>query len=90
MFRPFAQEIDYLTDDWTTDAQPPQNSLVFQKNLITNEPDKRIPLNPVPEQFGAWILERDTKRLESSDSRHQHGSIHNASRPFSFLSGQRR
>jgi hypothetical protein len=36
MFRLFTQEIDYLTDDWTTDSQPPQDSFVFQKNLITH------------------------------------------------------
>jgi hypothetical protein len=36
MFRLFAQEIDYLPDEWAPDAQPSQDSFVFQKNLITH------------------------------------------------------
>ena len=90
MFRLFAQEIDYLPDEWTTDAQPCQDSLVFKKDLIAHQPDKRIPFNPVPEQLGAWILGSDLKVFESRDSCHQDGRIDNASRPFSFLCGQRR
>jgi hypothetical protein len=34
VFRLFAQEIDYPSDEWTPDAQPSQDSFVFQKNLI--------------------------------------------------------
>jgi len=33
-FRLLSQQIDYLPDEWTPDAQLPQDSLVFQKNLI--------------------------------------------------------
>jgi hypothetical protein len=90
MFRLFAQEIDYFTDDWTTDAQPPQDSFVFKKDFIAHQPDKRIPFDPIPEQFGAWILRSDLRRLESRDSCYQDGRINNASRPFAFLCAQRR
>jgi hypothetical protein len=89
-FRLLSQQIDYLPDEWTPDAQPFQDSFVFQKNLIGHQPDKRIPFDPVPEQIGAWILGSDLGWLESRDSRYQDGSIDYASRPFSFLSGQRR
>jgi hypothetical protein len=89
-FRFLSQQIDYLPDEWTPYAQPSQDSFIFQKNLIAHEPDKRIPFDPVPEQFGAWIPESDLQRLESRDSCYQDGRIDNASRPFSFLSGQRR
>ncbi len=58
---PLSQQIDYLPDQWTPDAQPSQDSLVFQKNLITHQPDKRIPFDPVPEQIGAWILGSDLR-----------------------------
>jgi len=58
-FRLLSQQIDYLTEEWTPDAQPSQDSFVFQKNLIAHQPDKRIPFDPVPKQFGAWILGSD-------------------------------
>ena len=86
----FAQEIDYFTDDWTTDAQPPQDSFVFQEYFIAHQPDKRIPFDPIPEQFGAWILGSDLQGFEARDPCYQDGRINNASRPFSFLCGQRR
>lgn len=56
-FRLFPYEIDYSADELATDAEACQNSLVFKQDFICHEPEKRIPLNPVPEQFGAWILE---------------------------------
>jgi hypothetical protein len=31
MFRLFAQEIGYLPDEWTPDAQPSQDSFVFRR-----------------------------------------------------------
>jgi len=55
-FRLLSQQIDYLPDECTPDAQPSQDSFVFQKNLVAHQPDKRIPVDPVPEQIGAWIL----------------------------------
>ena len=57
--RLLSQQVDYLPDEWTPDAQPCQDSFVFQKNLIAHQPDKRIPFDPVPEQIGAWILGSD-------------------------------
>jgi hypothetical protein len=48
-FRLLPQQIDYLSDEWTPDTQPFQDSLVLQKNLIAHQPDKRIPFDPVPE-----------------------------------------
>jgi hypothetical protein len=60
-FRLLSQQIDYLPDEWTPDAQPSQDSLVFQKNVITHQPDKRVPFDPVPEQLGAWILGSDLR-----------------------------
>jgi hypothetical protein len=56
-----SQQIDYLPDEWTPDAQPCQDSFVFQKNLVTHQPDKRVPFNPVPEQFSNWVLGRDLR-----------------------------
>jgi len=35
-FRLLSQQIDYLPDEWTPDAQPLQDSFVFQKNLIAH------------------------------------------------------
>jgi hypothetical protein len=90
MFRLFAQEIDYVTDDWTTDTQPPQDSFVLKKHFIVHQPDKRIPFDPIPEQFGAWILQSGLQGFEARDSCYQDGRINDASRPFSFLCGQRR
>ena len=58
-FRLLSQQIDYLPDEWTPDAQPFQYSFVFQKNLIAHQPDKPIPFDPVPKQIGAWILGSD-------------------------------
>jgi hypothetical protein len=64
-FRLLSQQIDYLpplvADEWTPDAQPPQDSFVFQKNLMVHQPDKRIPFDPVPEQIGAWIPGSDLR-----------------------------
>jgi hypothetical protein len=88
-FRLLSQKIDDLPDECTPDAQPSQDSLVFHKNLVAHQPDKCILFDPVPEQVGAWILGSDLRRLESRDSCHQDGRIDDASRPFSFLSGQR-
>jgi hypothetical protein len=59
--RLLSQQIDYLPDEWTPDAQPSQDSFVFQKNLIAYQPDKSIPFDPVPEQIGAWILGSDLR-----------------------------
>ena len=67
-FRLLSQQIDYLPDEWTPDAQLSQHPFVFQKNLIAHQPDKRIPFNPVPEQTGARIPGSDFRRLESRDS----------------------
>ena len=61
MLRLLSQQIDYCTDEWTPHAQPSQDSFVFQKNLITYRPDKRVPFDPVPEQLGAWILGSDIR-----------------------------
>jgi len=88
-FRLLSQQINYLPDEWTPDTQLCQDAFVFQKNLITHQPDKRVPFDPVPEQLGAWILGRDLRCLESRDACYQDGGIDNASRPFSFLCGQR-
>jgi len=60
-FRLLSQQIDYLPDERTPDAQPSQDSFVFQKNLIAHQPDKRIPFDPVPEQIGAGILGSDLR-----------------------------
>lgn len=68
MFRLLSQQIDYLPDEWTPNAQLSQDTFVFQKNLIADQPDKHIPFNPVPEQLGAWIPGSDLQRLESRDS----------------------
>ena len=67
-----------------------RDPLVFKQNLVAHQPDKRIPFDPIPEQFGAWILWRDLQGFESRDSCYQNGRIDNAPRPFSFLCGQRR
>lgn len=61
MFRFFAQEIDYLADGWTTDAQPLQDSFVFKKNFIAHKPDERILFDPVPEQPGTRIFWGDLR-----------------------------
>ena len=53
-------------------------------------PDKRVRLDPVPKQLGAWILGNDRRSLQSRDSSHEDGSIDDASRPISILSGQPR
>ena len=42
-FRILSQQIDYLPDEWTPDAQPSQDLFVFQKNLTAHQPDKRTP-----------------------------------------------
>jgi hypothetical protein len=89
-FRLLSQQIDYLPDEWTPDAQPFQDSFVFQENLTAHQPDKLIPFDPVPEQIGAWIPGSDLRWLESRDSRYQDRRIDYASRPFSFSNGQRR
>ena len=60
-FRILSQQIDYLPDKWTPDAQLSQDLFVFQKNLIAHQPDKRIRCDPVPEQIGAWILGSDLR-----------------------------
>ena len=60
-FRLLSQQIDYLPNEWTPDAQPSQDSFVFEKNLIAHQPDKRILFDPVPEQMGAWILGSDLR-----------------------------
>ncbi len=60
-FRLLSQQIDYLTEEWTPDAQPSQDSFVFQKNLIAHQPDKPIRCDPVPEQIGAWVLGSDLR-----------------------------
>jgi hypothetical protein len=65
MFRLLSQQIDYLSDEWTPDAQPFQDPFVFQENLIAHQPGKRIPFDPVPEQIGAWIPGSDLRRPES-------------------------
>lgn len=52
-FRLLSQKIYYLSDKWTPDAQPAQDAFVFQKNLLAYQPDKRILLDPVPEELGA-------------------------------------
>jgi len=57
--RPRSQQIDYLPDEWTQDAQPSQDSLVFQKNLIAAR--QTYPLRSSPEQIGAWILGSDLR-----------------------------
>lgn len=89
MFRLFAQEIDYLADYRTTNSQARQNLLVFKQDFIAYQPDKCVLFNPVPEQFGAWILGSNLKVFESRNSCHQDGCVDNASRPFSFWCGQR-
>ena len=67
-FRLLSQQIDYLPDEWPPDTQSSQDSFVFKKDFIAQQPEKRIPFDPVPEQFGAWILGNDLRRLESRDS----------------------
>lgn len=58
-FRLLSQQIDDLPNEWTPDAQPSQDSFVFQKNLIAHQPDKSVSFDPIPEQIGARILGSD-------------------------------
>jgi hypothetical protein len=58
-FRLLSQQIDYLPNELTPDAYLSKTRLYSRENLIAHQPDKRIPIDPVPEYSGAWILGSD-------------------------------
>jgi len=90
MFRFSSQQVDNLPDQRTPDAQLSQDLFVFQKSFIAHQPDKGVSFDPVPQQSGAGILGNRIRGPDASDSCYQDGSVHDSSRPFSFLCGQQR
>ena len=77
-----ADKIDHSADEIWSNAQAPQDLLVFVKNVIRYKPDEIALFGPLVQQIGAGILAPNIWPSETRNARYENVGVNDAA---SFL-----
>jgi hypothetical protein len=80
LFGSLADKVDHSADEIWSNAQAPQDLLVFVQNVIRYKPDEIAFLGPFVQQIGTRIFASDIWLSETRNARYENVCVHDAAR----------